>query len=97
MEKQGIRFNPIPKNRRINIAIDSTGLKLVNDGEYRTKKYKKIKNWAKFHAAIHEGTQEALNIIITKDNVGDCRDRVESYSLFFHAVYSPPECSKIRY
>lgn len=74
MEKQGIRFNPIPKNRRINIAIDSTGLKLVNDGEYRTKKYKKIKNWAKFHAAIHEGTQEALNIIITKDNVGDCRE-----------------------
>ena len=32
MEKQRIRFSPIPKNRKINIAIDLTDLKLVNDG-----------------------------------------------------------------
>jgi hypothetical protein len=40
------------------------------------KKYKKKKDWVKFHAVIHEGAQEALNIIIMKDNVGNCREFV---------------------
>ncbi len=56
--------------------MDSTGIKLVNDGEYRTKNYKKIKSWAKLHVAVGEETGEALNIIVTKDNVGDCREFV---------------------
>ena len=41
LEKQGIKFN-VPKENKINVAIDSTGLKLVNDGEYRTMKYRKL-------------------------------------------------------
>lgn len=74
MEKQGVKFN-IPKNdSRINVAIDSTGLKLVNDGEYRTMRYKKTKSWIKLHAAVREKTGESLNIIITKDNIGDCKE-----------------------
>ena len=73
MSKQGVRFN-VPKGRKIAIAVDSTGLKLVNDGEYRTKKYKKVKDWAKFHTAVNEATGEAVNLVITKDNVGDCRE-----------------------
>lgn len=74
MEKQGVKFN-MPKNgNKIDVAVDSTGLKLVNDGEYRTKKYKKSKSWAKFHAGINEETGEAVNIVVTKDNVADCKE-----------------------
>lgn len=74
MEKQGIRFYPPPKGRKINVAIDSTGIKLVNDGEYRTKKYKKKKSWAKFHTVVNEETGESLGVVITKDNVADLKE-----------------------
>jgi len=68
--EQGLIFN-LPKKRKINVAVDSTGLKLANDGEYRSTKYGKRKVWAKMHASINVDTNEAVNIIITQDNVGD--------------------------
>jgi len=74
MEKEGVRFNPPPGNRKINVAVDSTGIKLVNDGEYRTRKYKKTKDWVKFHTSVNEETGESLTIVITKDNVADMRE-----------------------
>ncbi len=73
MEKQGVKFN-VPKGKKIAVAVDSSGLKIVNDGEYRTKKYKKMKDWVKFHASVNEETNEALTVVITNDNVGDCRE-----------------------
>jgi IS5 family transposase len=73
LEKQQIRFNP-PIRKKIAVAIDSTGIKLVNDGEYRTKKYKKKKDWAKFHTSVNEETGEALTIVITKDNINDTEE-----------------------
>jgi hypothetical protein len=73
MEKEGVRFNPPPSNRKIDVAVDSTGIKLVNDGEYRTRKYNKVKDWVKFHTTINEGTGESLTIAITKDNVPDMK------------------------
>ena len=72
MERQKLNFN-LPEGKRLDIAIDSTGLKLANDGEYRTTKYGKRKVWVKMHANINIRTNEAVNIIITKDNVGDCK------------------------
>ena len=72
MEKQHLNFS-IPEGQKINVAVDSTGLKLENDGEYRTTKYGKRKVWAKMHANINIATNEAINIIITQDNVGDSK------------------------
>ena len=59
--------------QKIDVAVDSTGLKLANDGEYRSTKYSKRKVWAKMHANLSVGTKEALNIVVTKDNVGDSK------------------------
>lgn len=72
MERQGLKFN-LPTDRKMDVAVDSTGLKLENDGEYRTTKYGKRKVWAKMHANINIETNEAINIIITEDNVGDSK------------------------
>ena len=72
MEKQELKFN-LSDDRKIDVAVDSTGLKLENDGEYRTTKYGKRKIWAKMHANINIATNEAVNIIVTEDNVGDCK------------------------
>jgi IS5 family transposase len=72
MGKQKLIFD-LPTDKKIDIAVDATGLKLANDGEYRTTKYGKHKVWAKMHANVNLKTNEAINIIITKDNVGDSK------------------------
>ena len=56
---------------KLEVAIDSTGLKDVNDGEYRTKMYRKQKNWTKFHIVVDKLTGKILNAKITKDKIGD--------------------------
>ena len=63
MERETLTFN-LPEDKKINVAVDSTGLKLENDGEYRTTKYGKRKVWAKMHANINIATNEAINIIM---------------------------------
>lgn len=70
MGRQELKFC-LPTDKKIEVAVDSTGLKLENDGEYRTTKYGKRKVWAKMHASINVNTNEAVNIIITQDNIGD--------------------------
>ena len=70
MANQELKFD-LPYNSKIDVAVDSTGLKLENDGEYSTTKYGKRKVWAKMHANINIAANEAVNIIITEDNVGD--------------------------
>jgi hypothetical protein len=66
---------------KLEVAIDSTGLKNVEDGEYRTKMYRKQKNWTKFHIIVDKNTGRILNAKITKDKVGD--------SQMFGAVTDP--------
>ena len=42
-EKRGVKFNAA--ERQQIIAIDSSGLRLVNGGEYRMMKHGKMKEW----------------------------------------------------
>lgn len=76
MGNEGIKFNihPSEAGERIDIAIDSTGIKLVNDGEYRTKMYAKRKDWIKLHLAVDVNTGRILTREITKDNVHDIKE-----------------------
>ena len=55
LERQDLQFNS-PTSGKIAIAIDSTGLKLANDGEYRSTKYGKRKCWIKMHTTINIDT-----------------------------------------
>lgn len=59
------------KNRRAIIAIDSTGLRKVNDGEYRAMKYDKRREWVKLHAAFNVETGEFVNVAVTNGHVND--------------------------
>jgi hypothetical protein len=56
---------------KLEVAIDSTGLKDVNDGEYRTKVYRKQKSWTKFHIVVDKYNGKILTAKITRDKVGD--------------------------
>ena len=56
---------------KLEIAVDSTGLKDVNDGEYRTKVYRKQKSWTKFHIAVDKHSGRILTAKISHDKIGD--------------------------
>lgn len=70
MKSEGVKFG-IHKGKNMVIAIDSTGLRPVNDGEYRSMKYDVRKEWIKLHAIVDVKTKEILNVTVTKGNVGD--------------------------
>ena len=73
LNKDDINFNvkPLRKNEKVEVAIDSTGIKTVNDGEYRTRKYAKKKDWIKFHLTVDVRNGMALTEDITVDRVHD--------------------------
>lgn len=73
--KTEVNFNmhPIKSGKKIEVAIDSTGIKLVNDGEYRTKMYGKRKDWIKLFFAVDIDNGRVLTRTITKDNLHDIK------------------------
>lgn len=72
MQKEGIKLLIYPKGKGcLEVIIDASGIKSVNDGEYRSTKYDKIKVWEKIHIAIDRETRRIINIIVTENDVGD--------------------------
>lgn len=53
------------------IAIDSTGIKLYNSGEWIREKHKKRKPFLKLHVAVNTATGQAVSVAITEDRIGD--------------------------
>ena len=61
----------------IDIVVDSTGLKVFGDGEWKTRKYgpSKRRTWRKIHLAINPATQEIEAEMLT-ENSGHDADQV---------------------
>jgi hypothetical protein len=57
----------------VTIAVDSTGIKVSNRGEWIKEKWNGIKRkgFIKFHIAIDTKTGKILAIDVTKENVSD--------------------------
>jgi len=63
------------RSRRLHLVIDSTGLKLHGEGEWKVKKHgqEKRRRWVKLHLGIDERNQTIEASLITADNVNDCQ------------------------
>ena len=68
----------------IEVIIDSTGIKSRNDGEYRSTKYGKVKDWEKMHVVVDKKTHKILNIIITDSSTGDAKEFIPLLKLIEH-------------
>ncbi|MBU1850378.1 MAG: IS5 family transposase, partial [Nanoarchaeota archaeon] len=55
------------RTKSYNLAIDSTGNKLTNRGEYITKKWRVQRDWVKVSIAIDRFTQELLDVEVALD------------------------------
>ena len=64
------------KNKEgLHIVIDSTGLKVFGEGEWKVRKhgYTKKRTWMKLHLAINSETQAIEASCLTKAGVQDCQ------------------------
>ena len=59
------------------IAIDSSGIKLYNSGEWVREKHKERKPFLKLHVAVNTRTKQAVAVRITSDDVGDSKVALE--------------------
>jgi len=68
----------LPTNKRkIVVAVDSTGIKVTNRGDWMRKKWwrKERKGWIKVHIAVDVETKELVSMEITDEKVGDSKTR----------------------
>src|SRR3990167_8136448 len=61
------------KRKPTDIVIDSTGLKIYGEGEWkmRTHGKQKRRTWRKYHVAINPATHEVMAVELTEANVHD--------------------------
>jgi hypothetical protein len=81
----------LPKNlksgARLNILVDSSGLKIFGEGEWKTRQHgiSKRRTWRKLHIAISLDTQEIVGTVFTTRNVSDC----QVFDHLLHSIDSP--------
>jgi hypothetical protein len=57
----------------LNIVLDSTGLKLYGEGEWKVRKhgYSKRRTWRKLHLGGNPDTGEVLAVMLTENSISD--------------------------
>jgi hypothetical protein len=67
------------KKKVTDISIDSTGLKVYGEGEWKVRKhgYSKHRTWMKLHIGTDIETQETVSVVLTTNAIDDA-DCVES-------------------
>jgi IS5 family transposase len=69
-------LDKMPKAGKINLVLDSTGLKVYGDGEWKVRKHgaSKRRTWRKLHVAIDPTTTEVHAVTLTDNGVHDCQE-----------------------
>jgi hypothetical protein len=57
----------------IHVVVDSTGLKIFGEGEWKVRKhgYSKRRTWRKLHLGVNSATQEIQAVVLTEARVDD--------------------------
>jgi hypothetical protein len=77
--KLGIKLPVLPKSGHIDVVLDSTGLKVFGEGEWKVRQHGKAKHrlWQKLHVAVDPTTHEILAEVLTT-NAGHDADQVQT-------------------
>lgn len=62
------------KDEPLHVVIDSTGLKIYGEGEWKTRQHgvSRRRTWRKMHLGVDEATGEIVAVVTTERDVGDC-------------------------
>ena len=58
--------------RPLELAIDSSGLKVRGEGEWKVKIHGRERGWIKLHIGVDPKTQELIAIEVTDEITADC-------------------------
>ena len=74
----GVSLNVAKKNGSIDVVVDSTGLKVFGEGEWKMRTHGKSKRrtWRKLHLAVNPDTREIVAEVLTENSCHDA-DPVE--------------------
>jgi hypothetical protein len=74
--KLGIRLPVLPRRGRVDVVLDSTGLKVFGEGEWKVRQHgpSKRRTWRKLHLAVDPDTQEIVAEVLTT-NAGHDADQ----------------------
>jgi len=64
---------PKKRNGSLNIVLDSTGLKIYGEGEWKVRKhgYSKRRTWRKLHLGGNPETGEIVTVVLTENSISD--------------------------
>lgn len=71
--KLGVALNVAKKKGAIDIVVDSTGMKVFGEGEWKTRIHGKAKRrtWRKLHLSVNAATQEIVAEVLTENSSHD--------------------------
>ncbi|MEO1619544.1 MAG: IS5 family transposase [Cyanobacteria bacterium J06632_3] len=63
----------IPKSSVVHLVVDSTGIKVYGEGEWKARQHgvSKRRTWRKLHLGVDEATGEILAAVVTTNDVHD--------------------------
>lgn len=63
----------IPKSGPVHLVVDSTGVKVYGEGEWKTRQHgaSKRRTWRKLHLGVDESTGEILAAVVTTNDFHD--------------------------
>lgn len=65
---------PLPEeelNDDVIVALDATGMKVSNRGEWMREKWKIRRGWIKVHVVVEVNTRKLLALEVTDERIGD--------------------------
>lgn len=73
MGKLKVALPVVPKDRAVHVVVDSTGVKVYGEGEWKTRQHgiSKRRTWRKLHLGVDEATGEIIAAVVTTNDIGD--------------------------
>jgi IS5 family transposase len=96
-----IGLQRLKSSEKIDLVIDSTGLKIYGEGEWKVRTHGKQKRrvWRKYHVAVEPKTHEVVAVELTESNVHDCNlmgpllsGIDEAGNIYADGAYTHPQC-----
>jgi len=69
-----VRLPRLPKSEALHLVVDSTGVKIFGEGEWKVRQhgYSKRRTWRKLHIGADEATSEIVAAAVTTNDWADC-------------------------
>lgn len=63
----------LPKNQAVHVVVDSTGVKVYGEGEWKVRQHKasKRRTWRKLHLGVDEASGEILAAVVSSNDLSD--------------------------